>query len=131
MSSHYDFPLPIYNTNKPKHSRPKHQTSRSITETAYPTSRKHHHIHRHHHKHKDNDSSSAPNLHPNGVPIDGSKSEFVTPEESRNTSRRVSLLEISGDIEASAITDSWREERRAVKDGEIVKEKERAALRST
>ncbi len=100
-------------------TRPKHLTTRSISEVH-----KHHHSHLHHpnlHRRKEDPQSSHPNLGASGS-FEGtsSKSEGVTPSVSRDVSRRGSVLEI---LEGNG------RERRAVKEGEVREEREKGILR--
>jgi hypothetical protein len=62
--------------------------------------------------------------------MDGvTKSEGVTPEESRNPSRGTSLLGAGGELDG--LGQSWKAERRVVGDEEVKVEKERGALRAS
>jgi CHASE2 domain-containing sensor protein len=128
MSNHlYDLPVPIYKTISPP--RPKHQTHRSITEASFPVPKRshhHHHIHRHH-KDKERDKDSLRS----GQPVEGTKSEGVSPQNSREQSRRTSLLPVSGEIEGLVVASSWKEERRVVRAEEVAEEKEKGYLRAT
>src|SRR3954468_23691564 len=102
MASHPDIPLPIFKPTSPP--RPKHQTTRSITETSLVPKlhRPHHHhphIHRHHHKDKDKEKgggSASENASSYLGAEGGTKSEGVTPDESRVGSRRDSFIAGAG-----------------------------------
>jgi hypothetical protein len=86
----------------------------------------HHHHHTHLHRNHHSKDKEAQTAHPNLQPHEsGTKSEGVTPEQSRPGSRRNSLY---GDMASW----DWRErERRPVKDSEVKEEKERSLLRAT
>jgi hypothetical protein len=112
--------------------RPKHQTNRSITETSFPKlHRPHHpHIHRLNRDAKVKETQSAhPNLQSNGWDMLQSKSEGVTPEQSRNASRRTSVLGVPGEMDE--LPAFLRDEKKMVKEGELELEKERAVQRAT
>jgi hypothetical protein len=128
MSNHlYDVPVPIYKTASPP--RPKHQIHRSITETSFPIPKRHHHHHIHLH-HKDKDSKDKDSLR-SSQPVEDTKSEGVSPDNSREHSRRTSLLPVSAEIEGALIANSWKEERTPVKPEEVAEEKEKGHLRAT
>lgn len=137
-----DLPVPIYKTTPPP--RPKHQTQRSITEASFPAPKRshhhhHHHIHRHHKdKERDRDRDRDGSGSGNTQSVEVTKSEGVSPENSRDPSRRTSLLQAAmvagsgmGELEGFAIANGWKEERRAVKAEEVVEEKEKGVLRAT
>ncbi|KAL3427620.1 hypothetical protein PVAG01_01129 [Phlyctema vagabunda] len=116
---------------------PRHQVKRSITDTggfgkAQPH-RPHHHHYPHIHRKDEKTSSSSssqqqqqqstysnPNPQVNLI-IDGIRSEGITPEQSRDGSRRASFLEG---------VDVLGNQKRMVKEGEVVDEKEKSAQRA-
>ncbi|KAM3074879.1 hypothetical protein ACMFMG_008292 [Clarireedia jacksonii] len=119
--------------------RPRHQVTRSISEASPQSlhkahrSHQHHHHHHYHHPHihrRDKDEKSSQTTlqkaHP-GSSIEGTKSEGVSPNDSRNTSRRTSVFGSIGDgldvIRANI--------RRPLKDGELEAEKEKGILMAT
>ena len=87
----------------------------------------HHHPHLHKkHDGKEKDPQSAhPYLQPNEV---GTKSEGMTPEQSREGSRRTSVHDLSG-WEKIAFERGILE-KKSVKEGEVREERERSALRA-
>lgn len=88
----------------------------------------HNHLHRKDHSREKEARSAHPNLQPHES---GTKSDGVTPEESRAPSRRTSLY---GDMPGLDRVGSGKErerERRLMKEGEVKEERERGALRAT
>jgi len=61
--------------------------------------------------------------------MDGTKSEGVTPDQSRGPSRRTSLLGRGEELLAGQVEGNGEE--KLVKEGELEAEKEKAALRAT
>ncbi|KUJ11281.1 uncharacterized protein LY89DRAFT_655061 [Mollisia scopiformis] len=120
----------------PTPTRPKHLTTRSISEiTSIPKVHKHHHHPHLHHRDKD-PAASNPTLkvQPSVVDVVGgerSRSEGVTPNESRNVSRRGSVnVAVVGPWEDSVGMGALQREKRVVKEGEVREERERGALRA-
>jgi len=62
--------------------------------------------------------------------MEGTKSEGVTPEQSRGPSRRTSLLGRSEELLGVQI-EGGGEEEKVVREGELEAEKEKVALRAT
>jgi hypothetical protein len=133
--------VPIQPTSPP---RPKHLSTRSITEiSSVPKTHKHHHHPHLHHRDKEEKekhpkaSNSSLNLQPSAAEFgpgreERSRSEGVTPSESRNASRRGS---VNGAAAGAAWDDSvgmgvLQREKRVVKEGEVREERERGALRA-
>ncbi|CZR65756.1 uncharacterized protein PAC_15656 [Phialocephala subalpina] len=126
-------------------TRPKHLTTRSISDISSihkeKTHKHHHHPHLHHRDKERDLSHSVSNLHPGlGLPeaLGGSqsKSEGVTPSESRNVSRRGSFMGADRNGNGENWEDSVgggvrREEKRNVKEGEVERERERGVQRAT
>lgn len=112
--------------------RSRHQVTRSITEVqSFPKIHhhfSHHHSHSHHRKDKDDKipQSALPNLQPNGL-IEATKSEAVTPEESRNASRTTSVFSTS----IEGIEGLPGTQRHTVKEGDVKKNREKGMLRAT
>ncbi|TAQ89555.1 hypothetical protein B7494_g2111 [Chlorociboria aeruginascens] len=106
-----------------------HQVTRSIFEVSLKV-HKHHHSHMHRHK-EDKSPQSAqpysanPSLQPNGN-FD-TRSEGVTPVESRNESRRGSTFHSATEKPEFG----WPGRERVIKEGEIAEEKEKGILRAT
>lgn len=94
--------------------------------------RSHHHHHTHLHRKDHSREKEAQSAHPNLQPheIGTTKSEGVTPEESRAGSRQPSVF---GDIPGwdGMGSSRERERRRPVKEGEVKEERERGVLRAT
>ncbi|KAH9214536.1 hypothetical protein DL95DRAFT_389506, partial [Leptodontidium sp. 2 PMI_412] len=140
-------PLPTPTTTSP--TRPKHLTTRSITEVNPPPSlpriphhhghiskhHHHHHPHIHHHRHKDSKvgvdgSGAAGSGSASGDGIGGSRSEGQTPSESRVVSRRGSGSFRGEDVGGSSGVYNGRREG-VVREGEVREERERGVLRAT
>jgi hypothetical protein len=109
----------------------RHQVQRSVSDfSAFPKiHRPHvHHHHRHHHgdkHHKESDvtQSAGPNLQLNGEAV-GSRSENGTPNDSRDASRRTSVL-------GPGWEDGERDrESMVVQDGQVAEEKRKGAQRA-
>ncbi|KAK0103289.1 hypothetical protein ONS95_005321 [Cadophora gregata] len=133
-------------------TRPKHLTTRSITEINAPPSlpriphssghghNKHHHPHIHTHRHREEKrerererSGEGDGVGGFGLGIGGSRSEGHTPSESRVASRRESLWDGDGAAGGSGIGGGGgigRRER-VVREGEVKEERERGVLRAT
>ncbi|PQE04351.1 septum formation initiator domain-containing protein [Rutstroemia sp. NJR-2017a BBW] len=109
--------------------RPRHQVTRSISHR----SQHHHHHHHYHHPHihrRDKDEKSSQSTLQKahaGSSIEGTKSEGVSPNESRNTSRRTSVFGSAGD----GLDVARANIRRPLKDGELAAEKEKEVLMAT
>lgn len=125
--------LPVQLQAPTSPTRPKHLTTRSITEISPPSGSKlhlssrhhqHRHPHLHSHKHKHGESQSTLQLDPN--PEGTTRSEGQTPAGSGNVSRRGSIF---GDYTAYAAEMGGP--KRLVKEGEVKDEMEKGALRAT
>ncbi|KAH8593641.1 hypothetical protein B0O99DRAFT_653169 [Bisporella sp. PMI_857] len=132
-----ELPAPSLKPTSP--TRPKHQTHRSITEIpgAFPKLHRpiHHHGHIHRHKDHKDKGKETQSAHPSlqgGRDLwshsAGTRSEDVTPEQSRGPSRRASLLSKGDD--AGILVEEGADKRRIVKEGELQAEKEKAELRA-
>lgn len=111
----------------PSVSRTKPDARREKLGLITPSNSHHHHTHLHHrkdHSREKEAQSAHPNLQPNEL---GSRSEGVTPEESRAGSRRTS---VHGDMMGWEGNGRERE-KRVVKEGEVKEERERGVLRAT
>ncbi|RDW88171.1 hypothetical protein BP6252_00203 [Coleophoma cylindrospora] len=104
--------------------RPRHQVSRSITETG--SFHRHHRPHHHHtnRHHEKAPQSAHPNLQSNSL-ADGIKSEGVTPDHSRNASRRTSMLVEGADVSTASNA------RKVEPEKDVREEKEKVAQRAT
>ena len=115
-----------------QHTR--HQLQRGISDVhivpKYSPFHHHHHHHHHHHSHRDRgedeEKTVGSNLSASFI-FDGTKSEGVTPNVSRNGSRRTSVFISADDNSAMSV---WQREKKAVKPGVVKAEKERGALRA-
>lgn len=108
-------------------TRSRHQGTRSITDVSSHKTHKSHHHHPHiHRKDKDDKTpqSAHPNLQPSGA-VEGFKSEVVTPEQSRNGSRRASVLPEGAE---GMFTGA---QKRDIREGEVKEEKEKGVQRAT
>jgi hypothetical protein len=101
-------------------TRPKHLTTRSISEVHH----KHHHPHLHHHHRKEETQSVHASQQALGS-YEGtsSRSEGFTPNHSRDASRRGSILGVE-------IPERNGREKRVVKEGEVREEREKGVLRA-
>ncbi|KAE9373123.1 hypothetical protein N431DRAFT_406448 [Stipitochalara longipes BDJ] len=107
-------------SNPTSPTRPKHLTTRSISEVHH----KHHHPHLHHHRRKE-EPQSVHQSQPALGSYDGtsSRSEGFTPNQSRDVSRRGSMLVVD-------IPEGNGKEKRVVKEGEVREEREKGILRA-
>jgi hypothetical protein len=119
------FSKPTSNALSPR----RHQVQRSVSDfSAFPKIHRPHVHHHHHHggkHHKDSDvsQSAGPNLLVNGEAV-GSMSENVTPNDSRDASRRTSVL-------GPGWEDGEKErENMVVKDDQVAEEKRKGAQRA-
>jgi hypothetical protein len=118
-------PTPISPTRR-------YQVQRSVSEfSAFPKLHRphnHHHHHHHHHSsrhHKDHDvaQSAGPSLQLNGEAV-SSKSENATPNDSRDASRRTSVL-------GSRWEDGEKDkEHMILRDGQVADEKQKGTQRA-
>ena len=133
---------PSAQDHKPTYpKRPNEENVRTITASPLltqsntnVTSRVHHHhrphIHRHHRDGKEKEAGL-------GLLIKREfEGEYFTPDESRNGSRRTSLLNEGSatrrcELDGLPLAASWKEEWRAVRDVEVTAERERGVLRAT
>ncbi|KAL2070929.1 hypothetical protein VTL71DRAFT_13955 [Oculimacula yallundae] len=129
-------------------TRPKHLSTRSITEVNAPPSlpripgnsgkhhhHHHHHPHIHHGRHRDKERDGMRGVDGRdgsaeyGNAIGGSRSEGHTPSESRVGSRRGSFNWKGED--GSGLSRERKERERVVREGEVREERERGVLRAT
>ncbi|KAF7874656.1 uncharacterized protein EAF02_008633 [Botrytis sinoallii] len=115
-------------------NKTRHQITRSVSEVSSPPvkpHRSHHHHHHHHHPHihrRDKDEKSSQSTLQRGFsPSVESKSEGVSPDGSRNGSRRPSIL--------GSTVDGFdlfkNNERRPLREGELEAEKQKGAMMAT
>lgn len=138
MSTNLPLPPPIDTSNRHSQTttsptRPRHQVTRSISEfSAFPKLHRpnHHHHHPHvtrHHKDRDGTPQSAgPNLQPTSTLSEstGTMSEAVTPNDSRDASRRTSVLGVV------AWEDGESNRERVVREGLLDEEREKGEQRA-
>jgi hypothetical protein len=107
-------------SNHTSPTRPKHLTTRSISEVHH----KHHHPHLHHHRRKEESQSTHHSQAALGS-YEGtsSRSEGFTPSQSRDVSRQGSILGVD-------IPEGNGREKRVVKEGEVREEREKGVLRA-
>ena len=117
--------------------RPRHQITRSITELSSPIRLGRHH-HTHHRRDRSRDErvpvlqSAAPVLQaPPRSSLDFTKSEGVTPNLSRNPSRRASLLIPSADDDVGTSTTNLQPVKKISSDELLRLEREKAAARTS
>lgn len=117
--------------------RPRHQISRSITELSSPIRLGRHH-HAHHRRDRSRDErvpvpqSAAPVLQaPPRSSLDYTRSEYVTPNLSRNPSRRASVLIPSADDDAATSTTNLPAFKKVSSDELLHLEREKAVARTS
>ncbi|KAI9647597.1 hypothetical protein NHQ30_003982 [Ciborinia camelliae] len=113
-------------------NKSRHQATRSLSEASSPPlkPRRSHHYHHHPHIHRrDKDDKSSQSTLQKALNSSGevSRSEEVSPDESRNGSRRPSILGSTVD----GFDLSRNNERRPLREGELEAEKERGAKMAT
>ncbi|KAF7885076.1 hypothetical protein EAF00_010894 [Botryotinia globosa] len=117
-------------------NKSRHQITRSVSEVSSPPLKPHrshhnHHHHHHHHPHihrRDKDEKSSQSTLQKGFsPSGGSKSEGVSPDGSRNGSRRPSIL--SSTVDGFDLFKT--NERRPLREGELEAEKQKGAMMAT
>lgn len=135
MSTNLPLPPPLDTSNKHTQAttsptRPRHQVTRSISEfSAFPKlHRPHHHHHpphvARHHKDRENVPQSAgPTLQPTTSETTGTMSEAVTPNDSRDASRRTSVLGLGWE-------DGESNRERVAREGQLNEEREKGEQRA-
>lgn len=112
-------------------NKPRHQVTRSVSEASPPPlkPRSHHHHHHHHHIHRrdKDEKSSQYTLQKALTPSGDLRSDGISPNGSRNGSRRPSILDSTVDDFDLFKTD----ERRPLREGELEAEKEKGAMMAT